>query len=188
MATSEKFNGRIQGLVRQTPAPYQFSPQEGQMTKDDLTQSQLKELLHYDPDTGVFIWRHRPKCPRLTGRIAGSPILGYVSIRVLGYMYQAHRLAWLYMTGEWPLDMIDHINRHKSDNRWKNLRQADMSLNCLNRGPRGDNKTGHPGVFWNAKTSRYHIHYRGKYLGIRFDLDSAVTLRKEAADGASTES
>lgn len=97
-----------------------------------LTQDLLKELLHYDPDTGVFT------CRKTRGNMPAGSIVG--NVKQDGYLgfclnrkhYRAHRLAWLYMTGEWPEVLIDHKNGNPLDNRFENLREASHSENCQN--------------------------------------------------------
>ena len=103
------------------------------MTHPTLTQARLKELLHYDPETGTFTWRLR-RGPAAPGASAGTlhRRTGYLVIKVDGRQYLAHRLAFLYMTGQWPPDDTDHINRMKTDNRWRNLRAATRSQNVGN--------------------------------------------------------
>lgn len=111
-----------------------------------LTQARLKELLHYAPETGVMKWYVK------RGRSHGRDCAGY--IRPDGYWhivvdskpYLAHRLAWLYMTGEWPKADTDHINSDRADNRWANLRQATRTLNNANSCAREKNVTGLKGV------------------------------------------
>ncbi len=99
----------------------------------ELTAGRLRELLHYDPETGVFTWRVRPVHSHRVGDIAGSDSgRRYRVIGVAGRIYKAHRLAWLYMTGSWPADQIDHINRDPSDNRFCNLREASPAQNQAN--------------------------------------------------------
>jgi len=98
-----------------------------------LTQDQLKEVLDYDPETGLFTRKttwHR----YLAGTVAGclSPN-GYIYMSVNGTRTVAHRLAWLYMTGGFPELDIDHINGDKSDNRWVNLREVSESVNLQNQ-------------------------------------------------------
>ena len=95
--------------------------------RPDLTQDQLKQVLHYDPDTGAFTWL---RSGLVAGRARGGR--GRVRITIDGQQYKAHRLAFLYMTGRWPVDQIDHINRDNSDNRWVNLREATSSQNRVN--------------------------------------------------------
>src|ERR1035437_5724966 len=98
-----------------------------------LTQEKLKELLHYDPETGLFTWKNTRHNAVKIGAIAGYWRKdGYVGIYVLGHHYLAHRIAWLYMTCEWPEFEIDHENRKYSDNRWKNLREATHLQNMHN--------------------------------------------------------
>jgi hypothetical protein len=110
-----------------------------------ISHSVLKELLDYNPKTGLFHWIvARPKVK--VGAIAGSfrHRKGYVIIEIYSQGYAAHRLAWFYMTSNWPIDQIDHINGNRSDNRFENLREANASQNRWNR--KGANKTGFKGV------------------------------------------
>lgn len=99
----------------------------------DLTQERLKELLSYDPLTGVFLWRVN-RGPARAGKRAGclAPI-GYRAIRIDRVMHWEQRLAWLYMTGEWPPAGTDHRDLNRSNNVWTNLREANQSQNGANR-------------------------------------------------------
>lgn len=98
-----------------------------------VTQQRLKELLTYDPVSGDFIWNASRGCAK-AGSVAGCvDHEGYLLIRVDDRLYKAHRLAWLYMTGAWPLKEIDHRSRIPNDNRWQNLRQSTPSQNHQNR-------------------------------------------------------
>lgn len=125
-------------------------------TNSTLTQERLKELLHYDAETGVF--RHLTKTTRRNvGDIADSlqKEMGRYRITVNGRRYFSHRLAWLYMTGEWPKNEIDHIDGNPTNNAITNLRDVIRSVNCENRhGPQTDNKSGFLGVFWEK---RFHV-------------------------------
>ncbi len=90
-----------------------------------VTQARLKELLEYDPDTGIFRWRNAPNRRIRAGAIAGNlDTYGNRQIRVDGKSYLAHRLAVLYVTGSWPTTDIGHRDLNNDNNAWGNLRQA----------------------------------------------------------------
>jgi len=139
-----------------------------------ITADQARELLDYDPETGVFKWRFRPRSTfkserawatwntRFSGSAAGHhDNKGYISIRVLGRLYRAHRLAWLYTYGVWPDIEIDHINRVKTDNRIANLRNATQSQNSANTGMYINNTTGFKGVSRARKKFKAEITKNG---------------------------
>jgi hypothetical protein len=92
-----------------------------------LTREQLKEALDYNPDTGLFTWKKLPKAAhrKKVGEIAGShDEKGYIRIGINGTVYKSHRLAWLYVYGQWPSKIIDHVNGVNDDNRISNLRDS----------------------------------------------------------------
>jgi len=96
----------------------------------ELTQDRLKELLDYNPETGVFTRKVTVSAKAKAGDIAGCPNWnGYLRIRVDGKDYSAHRLAFLYMTGSLPPANVDHTNHVRNDNRWINLRTATTKQN-----------------------------------------------------------
>ena len=99
-----------------------------------LTAERLREVLDYDPETGVFtrlVWTSN--CVRVGDAVRGCPDGdGYLRIRVDKASYQSHRLAWLWVHGEWPVHQIDHINGVKHDNRLINLRDVTQSVNTQN--------------------------------------------------------
>lgn len=118
-------------------------------TKNDLTAERLRKLLHYDPETGEFTRLHdrgkRFKAGSVSGCLDHST--GYWRVRIDDCLYHGHRLAFLYMTGEWPKHEVDHMNGRRSDNRWSNLRDVASSVNQQNqRRARADNKCGDLGV------------------------------------------
>jgi len=113
--------------------------------REAISLERLREALSYDPNTGEFVWRVARPGLR-AGTIAGTDhIKGYRTIKVDGTFYLAHRLAWFYVTGEWP-KQVDHRDTVKSNNRWANLRLATSSQNHANRGPNKNNSTGFKGV------------------------------------------
>jgi hypothetical protein len=126
-----------------------------------VTQERLKELLHYNPDTGVFTRRVSVARGGKAGDTVGTvQKKGYVVIKIDGKVYYAHRLAWLYMTGEWPANEIDHKNLDKSFNAWGNLREATSSQNAANR--LGWSATGFKGVAKSGSGYRAEIQVNGK--------------------------
>ena len=151
-----------------------------------ITQSHLKKWLHYDPQTGIFTWAitHSPvKAGDVAGSIHHS---GYVVIRHFGKLYIAHRLAVLYMTGDWPNEEVDHKNGKRSDNRWINLRQCSVSQNRMNNLMDLNYTSSITGVRWreNDKLWIARINVRGKdvYLGCFREKDPAVAARRMAED------
>jgi hypothetical protein len=142
---------------------------------NDLDAAELRRLLSYDPETGVFTWRVDVKAGKgmvcvKAGSVAGCfEPRGYHRISVKRTLHQGHRLAWIYMTGEWPKNLIDHINGNKSDNRFSNLREATNAENLSNRLADKTNSTGFKGVYPNKHRPGYSatITTNGKkhYLG-----------------------
>lgn len=153
------------------------------MNADTLTQDRLKELLHYDPETGVFTRRVVLNNKIKVGDIAGCLCNGYVKIRVEVRRYRAHRLAWLYMVGDWPKDQLDHINGKRDDNRWANIREATSSENMKNRKINTNNTSGIMGVCWNKRSGRWdaQIKLGGRtiHLGSFRDKTAAILARME---------
>lgn len=150
-----------------------------------LTQARLKELLNYDPDTGLFI-RLLPSGPSKPGDIAGYKNLhGYVLISVDGIQYYSHRLAWLYMTGNWPKVEIDHRDMNKANNKFDNLREATLSQNAINKCIQKNNTSGFKGIYWDKSRKKFaaQIKINGKHihLGRFHTLESAYAAYCEAA-------
>tara|TARA_R110002020_G_scaffold472357_1_gene700266 strand:- start:6 stop:494 length:489 start_codon:yes stop_codon:yes gene_type:complete len=148
-----------------------------------ITQARLKELVHYNPNTGVFT-RLIPAGGVSAGDIVGSNCgEGYLKIMVDGGRYRAHRLAWLYMTGDWPKYQIDHINGVKNDNRIDNLRDVTNAVNQRNTSRRINNKSGVPGVVWHSRDHIWSVSITSgtrKMLGSFTDFFEAVCARKSA--------
>lgn len=152
--------------------------------KIPLTQARLQELLHYDPETGVFTRLVATSNRVKVGDVAGfTDANGYTIIRVESRPYKAHRLAWLYMNGTWPTHDIDHIDTTRSNNTAVNLREATRSENNGNRSLNSNNKTGIKGVTfiprYNKYAARIRVKGRGKHLGY-------FTTKEEAAAAYAT--
>ena len=98
--------------------------------QDKLTHSLLLDRLHYNTDTGDFIWKNGPRAGKLAGDVKKD---GYRYIALINERYLAHRLAWFYVHGRWPEPQIDHLNRNGADNRLVNLREVTAKGNCENR-------------------------------------------------------
>lgn len=146
--------------------------------KNDLTQEYVKERLTYFPNTGLFIWkpiqvhnhRHAQWNKRYANTRAGT-IRGPNGYRHIQFgekgFYREARLAFLYMTGDWPNFHIDHANGEPGDNRWNNLRQASVSQNMANKNVRIDSRSKFKGVRKNCHKweSRIKVNGRETYLG-----------------------
>lgn len=136
----------------------------------DLTASEVKRLLWYDLEAGIFTWREKPHKDfrKKVGDVAGgSHRTGYWSIQINRRHYLAHRLAWLYVHGEWPSEFIDHIDGDKSNNRISNLRVATNSQNKGNGRIYASNTTGLRGVTKQGNKWKAQIVHNRKnvYLG-----------------------
>ena len=138
----------------------------------DITAERLREVLDYDPATGVFTWKARtsPFSRVNVGDVAGGlKTKGYIRIKLDGRELLAHRLAWLYVNGEWPADQIDHISGIRTDNRIVNLRLATNAENQHNqRKPQADNTTGFLGVSpeYGKFKARIVVDGKNKHLGM----------------------
>lgn len=152
----------------------------------ELIQETLKKLLHYEPETGRWTWLVTKTNSTPAGSLAGAKRLdNYIHIRIDGKFYYAHRLAWFYMTGEWPKAHIDHLDGNPSDNRWANLREATRSQNLANARKPKTNTSGFKGVFWHNAGQRWcsQITAEGKHihLGLFSSKEDAHKAYAEAA-------
>ncbi len=127
------------------------------IAREDLTVERLREVLDYDPETGVFIWKFRPETSkvwnvRFAGKQAGtihrSRSNSYRCIRLAGVTYKAHRLAWLYVNGVFPPNQIDHRDGDGLNNPVANLREAPGGINHTNAAIPRNNSSGVCGVHW----------------------------------------
>lgn len=151
-----------------------------------LTQKTLKELLYYDLNTGVFTWRVDRGGKVKVGRVVGWIDQGYIRMEILGATYLAHRLAFLYVEGEFPSHEVDHKNNVRSDNRWHNLRKCLHIENTYNRSLRSNNTSGIKGVSWHKAINKWQVaisaNKKRYYLGVFEDLELAEFVASEARD------
>ena len=151
----------------------------------ELTQSRLKELFKYNPETGLFTWVKETKLRAKRGNIAGYvETTGYIRIWIDEKIHHAHRLAWLYMYGKFPKEQIDHINHERSDNRIINIREVTIRENGKNQSMSPRNTSGVVGVHWHKARKRWlaRIKVDGKSyeLGAFTEFSDAVNARKNA--------
>lgn len=141
-----------------------------------INQLELKELLHYDQDLGTFTWLKSYR-DIVTGKIAGTNGRnGYIDIKIKGVRYYAHRLAWLYVTGQFPLDVIDHIDRNKTNNCFANLRDVSRKENTNNQvDAQINNATGIRGVlpYINGYSAQIAVNGKSKHLGVFINIEDA---------------
>lgn len=123
-------------------------------------QAEIHRILDYNPGTGEFHWKRRSDVPiewntRWAGKKTGAISKGHYVVRINYVLYQAHDIAWCYMTGAWPKEEIDHKNQNGFDNKFLNLRPANRSQNNCNRGAQKNNKSGYKGVYWDKNNNKW---------------------------------
>jgi len=132
-----------------------------------LTQKEVKGLLNYNPETGQLRWRVA-RGRRSHGDVGGAVhSTGYRYIGINGKKYRAHIIIWLYMTGSFPVNQVDHSNGEKDDNWWSNLRAATHRENQWNKAMNSNNTTGYKGVYrsWNKFIARLQFDGKQYRLG-----------------------
>ena len=149
-----------------------------------ISQKELKNRLHYDKDNGVFTWI-KPVRYGLIGKRAGMiRHTGYRSIVIRRQPYSAHRLAFLWMIGEFPDSDIDHINHIKDDNSYKNLRVVSRIENCRNASLSTNNTSGVNGVSFHKVSQKWmayiNVDNKRNHLGLFEDYFDAVSRRMSA--------
>ena len=145
---------------------------------NNLDSTYLREVLDYNPETGIFYWKFGNKRNTKANQIAGSiHPEGYRFIWIKDKHHRAHRLAWLYVFNEFPILQIDHINGNKDDNRIVNLRQATHSENQ-------QNKHSSKGYSWHKRKQRWEAYIRisGKKLTLGyFENENDAKLARATA-------
>lgn len=146
-----------------------------------MNQTELKRLLHYDPESGIFTWKVSPSTMVDKGDIAGTTCTeGYINITIKRKKFKSHRLAFLYMTGALP-EYADHINGNRKDNRWINLRECNRAQNSQNSKLRKDNVSGVKGVYWHSRQNKWTAQGRvdGKRVSLGYfsNKNDAISAR-----------
>jgi hypothetical protein len=154
------------------------------MSHPKLTAERVRELLSYDPDTGVFLWIKARRAVTV-GAVAGSSYgNGYLRIKINDRAHLSHRLAWLYAHGEWPAAQIDHINGIRSDNRLVNLREATPGENQQNVASTRSTPSRRLGVTWDKRArkwrARIKINRKETHLGLFETIEGAAQARAKA--------
>jgi len=171
------------------------------MNKDiKLTQEIVRELLDYDPETGLLFWKERhhkwfKNTSAKYSNIRNAAIWnnkykgkeastkhknGYKVISIFKKRYYSHRLAWLYIFGNFPLHVIDHINGIVDDNRLENLREVTNQENHVNMKRDSRNKSGITGVTWDTEKNKWigNIFYKGKNIFLGYSEDKQILAEK----------
>lgn len=150
-----------------------------------LTAERARELLSYDPESGVLSWRVSRGCVK-----AGAPAIGlmgdgYISLGIDGHSFLAHRVIYLMVTGNHPADQIDHRDLDRTNNRWANLRPATFSNNMVNKGIFPTNTSGFKGVDWYPKYQKWRarVSKDGKLIFLGY-FDSALAAYEKYCEAA----
>jgi len=152
-----------------------------------LTQKLLHEYFSYDPLSGQFtcikLASKKARIGDVMGSLSTAYNRGYVRIGFQNKVYLAHKLAWLYVYGDWPIE-LDHINHNRADNRISNLRLVTHSDNMKNQRKCKNNTSGVTGVNWDKQTNKWRaeimVNRKGIKLGRFTELQDAIQIRKQA--------
>lgn len=151
---------------------------------ETLSQEYLKSILDYDLDTGIFTWKVNKSQRTKIGDVAGWLYNGYREIEIDNKKYKAHRLAWLYVNGGMPKNLIDHIDGNRSNNKISNLREATYQENNENYKTPKTNKSGVKNVSWYKNLGKWvvsiSIRKTKKTIGYFDNLEFAELVAIEA--------
>lgn len=148
-----------------------------------ITQEELKDLVQYDPDTGILIRLFAVNRWKVGSVMGTSDKDGYRVTDIKGKKYKIHRVAWFYVHGVWP-NIIDHLDGDPANNRINNLRNTDCRGNAINRKLQANNTSGVCGVYWHKGNEKWSATMKenGKliHLGYFSEFEDAVTARAAA--------
>lgn len=148
------------------------------------TQTQLREYLSYDENTGELVWIKKPSKKTVLNSRAGSLVTttGYRSIHIFGKSYPEHHIIWCWYYGYYPTKQIDHIDQIRDNNRIKNLREVTQAVNSRNRSRRRNTRVEEAGIWFNRRTRRYvaeiTLNQKKVYQRSFENVEDAITSRK----------
>jgi hypothetical protein len=149
-----------------------------------LTYEDVKKIFIFNEEEGRFYWLIKRKGANKNKIAGGDNTIGYRTIGYKGRRYLEHRLVWLYKTGAYPKNKIDHINHNRSDNRFENLREVTHSVNSKNCRLRKNNSSGFNGVYFNKFAKKWAINMMVngeiKYFGYFKTKEDAIKKRESA--------
>lgn len=154
-----------------------------------ITQSELKELFYYDPETGMVTRKIKTSRRTKMGGIVGSLFTSgagkkYLRTQIGEKQYRLHRLIWLYVTGEFPPYEIDHVDGCGVNNKWSNLRSVTGQINKQNMRKYITNSSGVSGIEWHKSHARWRVRIglgeHRKHVGYYDNLFDAACARKSA--------
>lgn len=157
------------------------------MKCNEELERKIRQNLSYNPDTGMFTrLRGAGGYPAYTIAGTTSSYFGYVAISVDQVQFKAHRLAFLFMTGELPDEgmEVDHIDGDRKNNRWENLRLVTRGENARNCARRSDNRSGSVGVGFHKGRGQWRARLAKKHLGWFLTKEEAIEAREAAEEGA----
>lgn len=151
--------------------------------RQTLTIERVRELLDYSVVTGRFYWRTGRRGVRAGSRVGTLKPVGYEQVCVDRVVIESHRLAWFWVTGEWPPADVDHQNGAKACNGFHNLRPATKSQNACNTGPRSTSQSGFKGVSYNQKDKAWwvRVQHEGK-IHIKTCFSTALEAHQWACE------
>jgi len=152
-----------------------------------LNYEEVRRLLDYDPETGILTWKI-PRRNTVVGQEAGRAVTRcnkpYRAIHICGKQTMSHKVAFLWMTGRFPVEEVDHQNGNGRDNRWTNLREVTRLENNKNRRRYSNNKSGQTGVCWAKREKRWRVSISVSkqpiILGYFISKEKAIAVRKAA--------
>lgn len=151
-----------------------------QRRENMLTQSQLKELMHYCPETGEFTRLKASGAYKVGSKVGSVDVHGYIQIRIGPKNYKGHHLAWLYVYGHLPIEDLDHADRNRANNAIANLRYLTAQQHREHRGRNKNNTSGYRGVSYDKFTGRWRAQLKTNYGSVWLGRHDTAEVAYEA--------